>query len=79
MFRGLIQGWLRGRMRAAAAILVTSVLFSALHFFSQAAVWAAAVFVPSLVFGHFRERHGSLAAPIVLHCWYNAGYFWLFG
>lgn len=79
VFRGVIQGLLRARMRAVWAIVATSVLFSAMHLATQSPVWAAAEFVPSLVFGHFRERHGTLASPMILHCWYNAGFFWLFG
>jgi membrane protease YdiL (CAAX protease family) len=35
------------------------------------------VFAPSLVFGYFRERYGSIAPGAVLHVFYNAGYFLL--
>ncbi|MBU1192755.1 MAG: hypothetical protein KKA36_09395 [Gammaproteobacteria bacterium] len=36
------------------------------------------VIVPSLIFGHFRDRFGTLHAPIMLHIYYNLGYFWIF-
>jgi membrane protease YdiL (CAAX protease family) len=36
------------------------------------------VFFPSLVFGLFKDRTQRLLAPILLHVFYNAGYFWLF-
>jgi membrane protease YdiL (CAAX protease family) len=61
------------------ANVATSLLFSAMHLLAHPPVWAAAVFVPSLVFGYFRDRHNSLLSPIVLHAVYNAGYFLLFG
>jgi hypothetical protein len=61
------------------ANLVTSLAFAGLHLVAHTPLWAAAVFVPSLVFGYFRDRHDSVTSPIVLHVFYNAGYFWLFG
>ena len=60
------------------ANILTSVLFTALHFINHPPLWAAAVLFPSLVFGLFKDRSGGLAAPIILHVFYNSGYFWLF-
>jgi membrane protease YdiL (CAAX protease family) len=83
-FRGLLQELLRdGLPRAScgpltAANLLTSVLFSAAHFFYHPPLAAALVFFPSLVFGYFKERSGGLPAPVILHAFYNAGYLWLF-
>jgi len=57
----------------------TSVVFSVAHLVSHTAVWAAALVIPSLVFGYFRDRDASLVIPIALHIYYNAGYFLLFG
>lgn len=83
VFRGLIQDTLRQWNPAALgplslANLFASLLFSALHFFYHAPLWAALVFLPSLVFGYFKERHNSLAAPVGLHMFYNSGYYWIF-
>lgn len=84
IFRGAVQeGCHRFLPRRAIgalslANLVTSALFSALHFLQHPPVWAAAVFLPSLVFGYFRDKYGGLTIPIVLHVFYNAGYFWMF-
>ena len=85
VFRGLIQEELARRLPpsarlgpASASNLATSVLFSALHLFTHAPLWAAGVLLPSLVLGFFKERHGGLAGPMVLHASYNAGYFLLF-
>ncbi len=84
VFRGLLQDLASRHLRAwrlgplSHANVYTSVLFAAAHFINHPPVWAAAVFVPSLVFGYFKDRTGGLAAPIALHIWYNAGYFWLF-
>ncbi len=85
VFRGLIQESLQRLFGArhygplSLANLVTSIFFVAVHFVYHAPIWAVAVFVPSLVFGFFKERHGGLRSPIVLHVFYNLGYFWLFG
>jgi membrane protease YdiL (CAAX protease family) len=84
VFRGFIQGQLHQRLRPwrlgplSHANLLTSVLFTALHFINHPPLWAAAVLFPSLVFGLFRDRTGGVTAPIVLHVFYNSGYFWLF-
>jgi len=85
VFRGLVQDlahrhvkpWRLGPLTHAN--ILTSVLFTALHFINHPPLWAAAVFVPSLLFGFFKDRSGTLGAPIFLHVFYNSGYFWLFG
>lgn len=82
VFRGGLQPALARRLPAAAgpltlANLLTSVVFCGLHFLFHPPLWAAGVFLPSLVFGYFYERHNGLAAPIVLHAVYNASYFLL--
>ena len=84
VFRGLIQELVRDTVSRKSlgpvtiANLMTSVLFSALHFIYHAPLWAALVFFPSLVFGFFKDRTHRLTAPVILHVFYNAGYLWLF-
>ncbi len=86
IFRGVMQtellrhasGALR-KLGVSAANLLTSALFTGLHFFSHPPLWALAVFIPSLIFGHFRERHNSLYPPLALHIYYNTGYFLTMG
>ena len=84
VFRGLIQELVHNTISRRAfgplsvANLLTSLLFTGLHFLSQPPLWAALVFFPSLVFGYFKDRHQSLWAPILLHVVYNAGFLWLF-
>lgn len=85
-FRGFLQGWLAdsawGRRRwqgLSAANAATSAVFALAHLFAHPWQWAAAAFFPSLVFGFFRDRDGRLTVPIVLHVFYNGGYYWLFG
>jgi len=86
IFRGAMQGWLLdfswGRKRMAwvsFANVITSLIFAALHAFSHPALMAMLVFFPSMLFGFFRERTGSIAASVILHGSYNLAYFWLFG
>ncbi len=84
LFRGILQEAVQAHLKPwklgplTHANLLTSLVFSALHFISHPPLWAAAVFLPSLLFGLVKERSGGLAAPIVLHVFYNSGYFWLF-
>lgn len=85
VFRGLVQELAHRHLKAWSlgplthANILTSLLFTGLHFITHPPLWAAAVLVPSLVFGFFKDRSGGLAAPILLHVFYNSGYFWLFG
>jgi hypothetical protein len=79
-FRGALQGYLleRGGSRTVGPLsianLVTTAAFVALHFTAQPPAWALAVAVPSLLFGHLRERFGSVLPPVALHSIYNAGF-----
>lgn len=82
IFRGVIQGELLdkawGRVKhggISSANALTSLAFTALHFISHPPLWAASVIIPSLLFGHFRERHSSVYPPLALHIYYNMGYF----
>ncbi len=85
-FRGVLQGWLvrqpvAGRFFFAGitgANLLTSALFSAAHLFYHPPLWAVLVFGPSLIFGWFRDRYQSIIPGLVLHIFYNSGYFVLF-
>ena len=84
VFRGLLQGWLLdrdwGRRRfgpLTAANGITAVAFALVHLLNQPPGWAAAVLLPALVFGYFREVHGLWSA-ILLHVFYNLGFIWLF-
>ena len=81
VFRGILQGeflqreWGRKRgIGISNANIVTSILFTLLHFINHPPLWAVAVFIPSLVLGHFRERHDSLVTPMLLHPFFNLTY-----
>ncbi|WP_155999612.1 JDVT-CTERM system glutamic-type intramembrane protease MrtJ [Thioalkalivibrio sulfidiphilus] len=83
VFRGLIQGWLAKHLPQrlgplSLANTLTSVLFTLLHMIRLVPWVAVWVFVPSVIFGFFRERHGSLRTPILLHIYYNLGVLLLF-
>jgi len=86
VFRGLIQGWLwTGRFGRTLALglslpnVLTSVIFCGLHFIYHPPLWALAVFIPSLIFGFFRDRYRHLLPAIWLHMFFNSGYFLIFG
>ena len=53
------------------ANVLTSSLFVLIHFVYHAPLWAVLVFVPSLIFGYFKEQYGSILPSIGLHMFYN--------
>jgi len=84
VFRGALQGALLQTAwgkKAYGGISVanglTSVVFVVVHLFNQSLVWAVLVFLPSLIFGAVRERYQSTRYSILLHSYYNLGFFLL--
>jgi len=85
VFRGGIQSALVSKPRFAKtwcgvsiANLITSLLFASMHLISQPPVWAALIFIPSLIFGWAKDRYNIVLPSIVLHAVYNSGFVWLF-
>lgn len=80
VFRGVLQGQLLrlgGARRAGPltwANLATTAGFVGLHLISQPPAWAIATVAPSLLFGHLRERFGSVLPSMFVHASYNAGF-----
>lgn len=86
LFRGIVQGYLlqsMGRQKTWIGLsmpnILTSLLFTLAHLASHSLSWSLLVFVPSLCFGFVRDRFGSVYPSIVLHAFYNTGYFLLIG
>jgi hypothetical protein len=61
------------------ANLLTSAMFVLAHLVSHSLAWSLLVFITSLLFGLLRDRFESVYPSIVLHIFYNAGYFLLTG
>jgi membrane protease YdiL (CAAX protease family) len=85
VFRGAAQGMLWQTRVAGIMVgllsgpnLLVSVLFAGLHIYLQSNWLAISVFIPSLIFGYFRDRYKHIAPSIVLHVFYNAGLFLIF-
>lgn len=81
VFRGAIQPRLartswgaRENWGITTANVATSLAFAAAHLVAHAPALAAATFCPSVVFGYFRDRYGSIVPAAVLHVFYNAGW-----
>ena len=79
LFRGIIQGQLAKHewgkhswLTISSANVTTSVLFVVMHMINSSPLFALTVFVPSLVFGYFRDYCNSVYPCIILHSAYNA-------
>jgi uncharacterized protein len=71
IFRGfLMRGWCESRIGAPGAIMLSSLLFTAIHVQYNLATLVT-VFGLSLVFGVMRWRSGSTALTILLHMVWN--------
>jgi membrane protease YdiL (CAAX protease family) len=86
LFRGYCQWQLRQQSWGqqswrglTVANSLTSLLFVVGHWWTHPPLWAIVVLLPSLVLGYCRDRYLSVYPCIVLHAFYNAGYFSLTG
>ena len=77
-FRGVIQELIASKTKQYSAFyyftvanILTSVLFVLMHFVHHTPLWAMLVFVPSMVFGYFKEQYKSILPSIFLHMFYN--------
>ena len=80
-FRGIIQGQIykrswgqRAWFKISNANMAASLVFTAIHIAYNPNLWSVSVFIPSLVFGYFRERHNTIYSAFALHGIYNLGY-----
>lgn len=78
LFRGIVQGqllnyqWARHSVcKITTANMITSALFVGLHMLSTPSLWSLAIFIPSLLFGYFRDAFGSVYPAMCLHSAYN--------
>jgi len=78
-FRGIIYQWLRTRMAVWPGIVLSALLFAAVHFYYLlpgglvGAVWSFEVFLLGIAFAFIFERCGSLWPAILLHMINNVG------
>ncbi|KZN26073.1 hypothetical protein A4G99_23100 [Haladaptatus sp. R4] len=81
LYRGLIQGVLRESFSPVPAVILSSVLFASIHFFSLQGsgkfVYLATVFFLALILGSVYEYTNNLAVPILIHGAYDATLFGL--
>ena len=78
-FRGVIQEYIAIKTKQyptfyylTLANILTSILFVLMHFVHHTPLWALLVFIPSLIFGYFKEQYKSILPSIFLHMFYNA-------
>ncbi len=81
LFRGVVQGLLLQTRHGAKhylgitlANVICSLIFVVVHTVHQPLLWALAVFLPSLLFGYMRDRHGNIYPALALHILFNAGF-----
>lgn len=77
-FRGALYSWLRSRIKAPTAILLTAFIFAIIH--PQGPLGVLPLMGCAIAFGILREWRGSLYAPMIAHACFNGGtmlLFWL--
>ena len=83
LFRGIVQGRLRGAFSAPVAVLLASVIFAAVHYVALSGsprarlVTVGILLGPALVFGTAYELTENLVVPSLIHGAYNATLFTL--
>jgi membrane protease YdiL (CAAX protease family) len=84
-FRGILQDYFRhwetGRLNIfglSVANIACSILFAASHIFYHSLAWSLLVILPSLIFGYCKDRYASVVPCVLLHCFYNSGYYLIF-
>ncbi|WP_373031251.1 JDVT-CTERM system glutamic-type intramembrane protease [Sulfurovum sp.] len=77
-FRGVIQEFIASKTKQypsffflSVANILTSVLFVLMHFVHHVPLWALLVFIPSLIFGYFKDQYKHILPSIFLHMFYN--------
>jgi membrane protease YdiL (CAAX protease family) len=77
VFRGALFGWVRRRLPALSTILLTSLLFSAIHTYVPFSLQVqlplfSDIFIGSIVVAWIRERTGSSLNTFVMHAVNNS-------
>ncbi|NOY72558.1 MAG: JDVT-CTERM system CAAX-type protease [Gammaproteobacteria bacterium] len=82
VFRGVLQRHLysysigkAGYLGFSGANVITTIMFAGMHLVHQPFVWALLVIVPSLLFGWFRDKYNSVIPGLILHVFYNTGFY----
>lgn len=85
-FRGMIQSYISVKTKyfeflwgISLANVLTSILFGLMHLIHHEPIWATLVFVPSVIFGYFKDRFDSVLPSIFLHMFYNLCFFSIIG
>ena len=84
VFRGLVQSQVFRFLRKNKLGLFTlsnvlaSLVFCGFHMFTHNPVWVGLLIIPSLYFGFLKDKYHSLKQPVLMHAFFNAGYFLIF-
>lgn len=75
IFRGYIYNNFRNSIGSIPAILITSALFTLMHFprFTFDPLFFVSIFLTGTIFGILREKTGSVLVPMLFHAIYNFG------
>ena len=71
MFRGALYGWLRTRSSATASVVISSLIFAAVH--PQGPIGMVPLTMIGMFLAVLREWRGGLLAPMIAHACVNCG------
>jgi hypothetical protein len=81
-YRGFIQREiaknLNNRFAGVFAVLVTSLLFTLIHFFTQNLAFLVLVFIASLLYGGVYQITGKIESALITHFFVNTCHFFFF-
>lgn len=77
-FRGWVQSLTNRTLGPIPSILLTSLIFSLSHLFIKVHWLRIATFLPGLIMGALRYRHGSIAPSALYHLGGNLWSIWFF-
>ena len=71
MFRGALYGWLRARFSYGASLIISGLIFAAVH--PQGPMGVFPLTMIGIFLAALREWRGNLIAPMIAHACVNAG------
>ena len=84
VFRGLVQTTIFGFLRKiklgplTLSNIIASFAYFSFNAMNNVPMWLGMILIPSLFFGYLKDKYHTLKQPILMHAYFNAGFFLIF-